>query len=144
MNTRRSIKYVKSCGFVAYKQIESRNYYLIIKSLNGDIGFPKGHMEENESELETAIRELKEETGVEVDPITGFKYQIEYPLPRVADTIKQSVYFLGRCTSDNILCQETEVAEAEFASYEDALKLLTFEETKDILTSAEAFINTIR
>ena len=132
--------YIKSCGFVAYKRIENINHYLIIQSLNGDVGFPKGHMESGESELETAIRELKEETGVDVKVIQGFRRQIEYQLRRIPDTIKQSVYFLGQCTSDKIICQEAEVAEASFISYEDALKILTFEETKNILKDAEIFI----
>ena len=132
--------YIKSCGFVAYKRIENINHYLIIQSLNGDVGFPKGHMESGESELETAIRELKEETGVDVKVIQGFRRQIEYELRRIPDTIKQSVYFLGQCTSDKIICQEAEVAEASFISYEDALKILTFEETKNILKDAEIFI----
>ena len=135
-----NMRYIKSCGFVAYKQIENKNYYLIIKSLNGDIGFPKGHMEIGESELQTAIRELKEETCAEVEVISGFRYQIEYPLPRVPDAIKQSVYFLGKCTSESIICQETEVDSAEFIPYEDAIKMLTFEETKNILRDAELFI----
>ena len=134
------MRYIKSCGFVAYKQIENKNYYLIIKSLNGDIGFPKGHMEIGESELQTAIRELKEETCAEVEVISGFRYQIEYPLPRVPDAIKQSVYFLGKCTLESIICQETEVDSAEFIPYEDAIKMLTFEETKNILRDAELFI----
>ena len=134
------MRYIKSCGFVAYKRIENINHYLIIQSLNGDVGFPKGHMESGESELETAIRELKEETGVDVKVIQGFRRQIEYELRRIPDTIKQSVYFLGRCTSDKIICQEAEVAEASFISYEDALKILTFEETKNILKDAEIFI----
>ena len=134
------MRYIKSCGFVAYKRIENVNHYLIIRSLNGDVGFPKGHMESGESELETAIRELKEETGVDVKVIQGFRRQIEYELRRIPDTIKQSVYFLGQCTSDKIICQEAEVAEASFISYEDALKILTFEETKNILKDAEIFI----
>ena len=134
------MRYIRSCGFVAYKRIENVNHYLIIKSLNGDIGFPKGHMEPGESELETAIRELKEETGVDVKVIQGFRRQIEYELRRIPDTIKQSVYFLGECTSDKIICQEEEVAEAGFIPYEDALKILTFEETKSILKDAEAII----
>ncbi len=134
------MRYIKSCGFVAYKRIENVNHYLIIKSLNGDIGFPKGHMEPGESELETAIRELKEETGVDVKVIPGFRRQIEYELRRIPDTIKQSVYFLGECTSDKITCQEAEVAEASFISYKDALKILTFEETKNILKDADAAI----
>ena len=135
------MRYVKSCGFVAYKRIENVNHYLIIKSLNGDVGFPKGHLEPGESELETAIRELKEETGVDVKVIPGFRRQIEYELRRMPDTIKQSVYFLGECVSDNIICQEAEVTEAGFVSYEDALKLLTFEETKNILEDAEKFLD---
>ena len=134
------MRYIKSCGFIAYKQIEGRNYYLIIKSLNGDVGFPKGHMEIGESELETAIRELKEETGTEVNVVSGFRCQIEYHLPRTLNAIKQVVYFLGKCTSDSIVCQESEVAEACFLSYEEALKRLTFEETKNILRDAELFI----
>ena len=134
------MRYIKSCGFVVYKRIENINHYLIIQSLNGDVGFPKGHMESGESELETAIRELKEETGVDVKVIQGFRRQIEYELRRIPDTIKQSVYFLGQCTSDKIICQEAEVAEASFISYEDALKILTFEETKNILKDAEIFI----
>ncbi len=134
------MKYIKSCGFVAYKTLENVNYYLIIRSINGDIGFPKGHMESGESETETAIRELKEETNIEVNITRGFSRQIEYPLPGRADAIKQSVYFLGECITDNIICQEGEVAEAEFLPFSEALSALTFDETKRILRDAEEFI----
>ena len=134
------MKYIKSCGFVVYKRINNENFYLIIQSLNGDIGFPKGHMEEDETELQTAIRELKEETGVTVDYVPDFREQIEYKLPKTDNIMKQSVYFLGKCTSDNIVCQETEVSAAKFVSFEDALKILTFDETKNILKNAELFI----
>ena len=137
------MKYIKSCGFVVYKRINNENFYLIIQSLNGDIGFPKGHMEEDETELQTAIRELKEETGVTVDYVPNFREQIEYKLPKTNNVMKQSIYFLGNCTSDNIVCQETEVSEAKFVSYENALEILTFDETKSILKNAELFIRNI-
>ena len=97
-------------------------------------------METEESELETATRELKEETGVEINAVPGFRIQIEYPLTKIADTKKQSVYFLGRCILDNIVIQKSEVAEANFLSYEDALKILTFDDTKNILKKAEEYI----
>ncbi|MBR2340801.1 MAG: NUDIX domain-containing protein [Clostridia bacterium] len=138
------MKYVKSCGFVVFKQTENENYYLIIKSSNEDVGFPKGHMEKGETELQTAIRELKEETNVEIKVVDGFRRQIEYKIPKTVDTIKQCVYFLGICTKDEIICQAEEVTEAAFMPYEKALSFLTFTETKDILTSAQEFINKIK
>ena len=134
------MNYVKSCGFIVYKRVNNKRFYLVIRSLNGDFGFPKGHTEPGESEIETAIRELKEETGIEVKIIEGFRRQIEYELRNIPNTIKQSVYFLGECTSDKIICQESEVSDARFFSYEDAIKILTFEETKSILIDAEKFI----
>ena len=134
------MKYIKSCGFIAYKRVDNKNYYLIITSVNGDVGFPKGHMETGESELETALRELKEETGVDVKVIPGFRRQIEYELSRIPDTIKQSVYFLGKCISDDIMCQESEVKDAKFMLYNEAIDALTFRETKSILSDAENFI----
>ena len=137
------MKYINSCGFVAFLRVRGENRYLIIKSLNGDVGFPKGHTEPGESELQTAIRELKEETGIEVKHIPGFTRKIEYSLPQRTDAIKQAVYFLGECITDKITCQECEVAEANFLSYQEALLILTFEETKRILSDAEKFINSI-
>ena len=134
------MNYEKSCGFVVYKKIDNINYYLLIKSLNGDVGFPKGHMELGETEIETAIRELKEETNVEVNVINGFRYQIEYKLPNKIDTIKQSIYFLGEYISGDIIKQDIEVSEARFVSYSEALDLLTFNDTKKILIEADMFI----
>ena len=134
------MKYIKSCGFVAFRQINGDRKYLIIKSHNGDVGFPKGHTEPGESEIETAIRELKEETGALVNILPGFARRIEYPLPGKVDTIKQSVYFLGKCVSNTITPQESEVAWVDFLSYSEALDRLTFDETKSILSDAERFI----
>lgn len=134
------MKYEKSCGFVVYKEVQETNYYLIIRASNGEYGFPKGHMENNETEHETAIRELKEETNVEVQIIDGFRHQIEYPLPNKENVKKQSVYFLGKCIMNDIVCQETEVSEAMFVPFAKAMELLTFEDTKMILKEADAVI----
>ena len=134
------MKYIKSCGFVVYKVINGINFYLIIKSLNDDYGFPKGHMENNETEIQTAIRELKEETNVEVKVIDGFRKQIEYKISSINDAIKVGIYYLGLCVNDEIIIQEKEVKEAYFTTYEKALELLTFKETKSILKCAQEFI----
>lgn len=69
------MEYIKSCGFVVFKEIEGEMHYLIIRAWNGECGFPKGHVENSESEYETATRELKEETNIEVRMISNVKKQ---------------------------------------------------------------------
>ena len=50
----------KSCGCI----IINKNKVLLIKQTKGHWGFPKGHVEKDETEIETAIREVKEETNI--------------------------------------------------------------------------------
>ena len=137
------MRYVKSCGFVVYRECGKSISYLLIRSVGGDVGFPKGHTEEGESELQTASRELKEETGIDVYAIPEFRRQIEYVLNGKTDTVKRSVYFLGKFKSGDILCQPQEVEWADFVGYEDALDMLTFAETKSILKAAHEYIATV-
>ena len=132
--------YIKSCGFIAFKKINNEIFYLIIKQKNNDIGFPKGRVENNESELETAIRELKEETNIEVNVIDNFRVQIEY---KVNNFIKQVVYFLGECINEDIIIQEQEVKEAWFLSFDEALNLITYKDTKNVLIEAKKIVNNI-
>lgn len=133
--------YITSCGFVPYREVGGERQYLILHSRNGDCGFPKGHMEQGETEHETAVRELKEETNLEVRIIDGFRRPIEYPFPGRENVIKRSIYFLGRCVTDDLVCQECEVADAAFVPFEQALEALTFAETKEILRDADAFLH---
>ena len=132
--------YKKSCGFVVYKKVQGVYCYLIIRANNGEYGFPKGHMEHAENEIETAVRELREETNLEVRVIPGFRRQLEYLFPNKPDVMKIAVYFIGECVGEDLVCQEAEVAEAMFVPFERAMELLSFEETKQVLREADAFI----
>ena len=51
----------KSCGAVLFTTEKGIKKFLLVES--NYFGFPKGHVEENETEQETALREIKEETG---------------------------------------------------------------------------------
>lgn len=62
----------KSCGAIIYTKEHGDIQYIIIRSKEGIYGFPKGHTEGNESETETALREVAEETGLTVRLIPGF------------------------------------------------------------------------
>ena len=57
------MKYEKSCGAVIF----DNDKVLVIQQVAGHWGFPKGHVEQGETELETAKREIKEETNLDVE-----------------------------------------------------------------------------
>ena len=136
--------YEKSCGFVVYKETEAGRQYLIIRGSHGEYGFPKGHTEPGETELETAIRELKEETDLQVQVIGGFRRQIAYQLRANMNITKQAVYFLGKCHDDRITLQESELMEARFLPLDQALAQLSFDMIIRILKEADAYLDSLQ
>lgn len=96
----------KSCGVIPFKQNGEDREYLILLQNNNCWSFPKGHMEAGESEEETALRELLEETGLHARLIAGKKAISEYDIPPF--TRKQVVLFLGE-VEGKVIPQEAEV-----------------------------------
>ena len=135
--------YEKSCGFVVYKESSGVREYLLVSALNGKYGFPKGHVERGETEYETAVRELKEETNLEVRFVDGFRRQIEYRLPQKRDTMKRCVYFLGEYIEGEIICQEEEVLDAVFVDFDQAMQIIPFTNARAVLQEADEYINTL-
>ena len=135
--------YEKSCGFVVYRESSGVREYLLVSALNGKYGFPKGHVERGETEYETAVRELKEETNLEVRFVDGFRRQIEYRLPQKRDTMKRCVYFLGEYTEGEIICQEEEVLDAVFVDFDRAIEMIPFANARAVLQEADEYINTL-
>jgi len=134
------MKTEKSCGGVVFTRQESGIRYLIIRHLGGHCGFPKGHMEPGETEPDTALREIREEVGLTVSLIDGFRAEDTYPLPSKPGTQKQVVYFLAEFQGQSVRIQPGEVAASYLASYEEALELLPFPEAKRVLNEAHQFI----
>ncbi len=136
------MKYEKSCGAVIWRNNCGKREYLLILNKKGAAyghwGFPKGHVEEGESEHDTARREILEETGLNINTFAdGFRVVSRYnPSPNVE---KDAVYFLSEITDNNITLQESEVAEYRWLGFEDAKKLLSFDDS--ILKKAESFLS---
>ena len=64
----------KSCGCVVFND----HKVLVIKQLNGDYGFPKGHIDFGETEIECAMRETYEETGIKANILCDKRFLISY------------------------------------------------------------------
>ena len=134
------MQFQKSCGAVVFTRRDNEILYVIIRQTNGDYGFPKGHMEPGEDETATALREIREEVGITSEIRNGFRKETSYPLPNKPHGIKQVVYFLAEYADQEIVCQRSEVSAAYLLPYEKAVDLLTFAETKQILTEADNFL----
>lgn len=132
--------YEHSCGAVVYAKCGRTTRYVIIRQRDGGYGFPKGHMEAGETEEETALREIKEEVGLSVSIRRGFVACDEYVLPKRQNTKKRVTYFLAECAHPHIRIQKKELISASLLTYEEALKTLTFESSKRILTKARDFL----
>lgn len=132
--------YEKSCGAVVFTKIENKIKYVLIQNQTGIYGFPKGHMEKGETEVETALREIKEEVALKVNLIDGFRVEDEHLLPSKENTMKKLVYFLGEYSNQEIIYQKEELTSAQLIDYDSAMKLFQFESSRRILKQANDFL----
>ena len=103
------MKREKSCGVLVLRQQEDELYVVLLRHrFGGHWSFPKGHVEAGESERQTALREVREETGLTgIKLMDGFRESVEYsPKPGVK---KQVVYFLGTTEQEKLVQQEEEI-----------------------------------
>ncbi len=127
----------KSCGALVLRRDEEsgKPYILMIRHKNGGHrSFPKGHMERGETEYMTAIREVFEETAVQIRILSDFRQTVHYnPMPGVR---KEVVYFLTETTQKEVHPRAGEIAQVEWVPLEQAEASLTHENDKTILRAA--------
>ena len=115
----------KSCGCIVF----NKGKVLIERSINGFYGFPKGHIEKDESEIECAIRETSEETGILAKVDYDERFSIFYKVHEVVP--KEVVYFISSLVgSDNISIQEEEVSSACWVPIDEVRNVLSFDNLK--------------
>lgn len=132
--------YERSCGAVVFNgKGEDRSVLLIRNRRSAHWGFPKGHIEPGETQHETAIRETKEETGLDISILDGFSCKSEYTIQGKVE--KAVVIFLAESTSRDVVMQEEEIEEFIWTDFSSALGLLRFENDKNILKKAAGFLS---
>ena len=124
-------------GAVVYQQRDGHPAYLLLQSATSDFwGFPKGHVEGNETLAETAKREIREETQLDVDVDTALKAYTEYDLPN--GNRKQVTLFVSEVSAGHVgYRQEEEISAFGWSDYATSRKRQTYDNLKELLALAK-------
>ena len=119
------MKREKSCGAIVFRDAKDKQLpeLLLVKHrCGGHWSFPKGHVEAGENEIQTAVREVKEETGLDITFLEGFRERVEYaPKPGVM--------------------KEKEIAQTMWVDIEQAERVVTFDNHKNLIRKAKAHMH---
>lgn len=145
-----SVEWEVSVGASVFRVDGGRRIYLVLRYPSGHFDFPKGHMEEGETEEETLRRETEEETGIRDLRVLPERTSIRYFYvakgsererrirERRGCWIFKVVHFFPAETSESEVHISHEHTGFEWLPYEEALERLTFGNAKDVLRRAEA------
>ena len=117
----------KSCGCIVIEN----GRVLLIQQRNGHWGFPKGHIEDDETERNAAIRETKEETNIDVEIEDNRMYTENYITDK--GNYKEVVYYVAKPINSEIKRQESEINQIKWFNLADAVEKLTYDNTRDLL-----------
>ena len=135
--------YEKSCGGIIFYKTRQNVKILLVKNNNGRYwSFPKGHIEDGETEQETAIREIKEETGLDVTLVNSFREISEYcPFGKIR---KRVVFFMAQTMSDAVHIQEEEIDSYIWVDLEEAHHRCTYDNDLRVIRKARENIDKLK
>ena len=133
----------KSCGAVVFTSGEDGVVrYVLVRQRSGKYCFPKGHVEAGETEHQTALREIWEETGLHPAIISGFRETETYEVAKKPGTMKDVIYFLAEYSGQPLDPPVSdEIREVRLCSYREAMALLPTDSRKEILTKADHLLS---
>ena len=132
----------KSCGTIIFRKNEGEKLeFLLLHYASGHWDFPKGHVENEETEEATAIRELEEETGItKARIIPGFRAGIQYYYKKQKQTVSKEVFFFLLETKEKKVKLSKEHTGFKWLEKEEAMAQITFANSKEILQKALEFL----
>lgn len=131
----------KSCGAVIFKRENGQILYLTVEYRieKGYWGLTKGHVEPDETELETARREIYEEVGLkDLTFYDGFRAEISYqPRPGVTKLV---IFFLAQAQNDRVEYHFKEQVDHRWLPYDEIIAQLTYDGDRGVVTQAAKFL----
>ena len=136
---------IKSCGSIVFKKGKLVEYLLLQSGSRAHPGpwdFSKGEVDNDETETDTALRELKEETGIiDVHVVEGFREEISYFYNRGGKTIlKTAVFFLCETKQSEVKLSWEHIA-CEWLTYEKAMERLRYPNSRKVLKKAHDLLD---
>jgi 8-oxo-dGTP pyrophosphatase MutT (NUDIX family) len=131
-----------SAGAILFRDTRGRREYLLLKSRPGDWEFPKGGVEGDEELQQTAIREVKEEAGVQdFRLIDGFREEYDYVFEAGGKTIHKTVHlFIARSFEASAELSK-EHRDLQWRDYEQAVNTITQDGPREILERAHDYLD---
>lgn len=136
----------KTIGIITFKREGQGIHYLLLHHGGQYWNFPKGRQEGLETELDSALRELEEETGItEIKIMESFKDEYDYDFDtEIEDGVKEKVFkkaifFLGEVTDDKVEISDEHLDYGWF-DFDTALKRLFYQAGQDSLKRAHKFL----
>jgi bis(5'-nucleosidyl)-tetraphosphatase len=130
-----------SAGAIVFRKTGGTIWYLLLHYEEGHWGSSKGHIENSETDEETARREIREETGLaDIQFFQGFKERNQYFYWSKGERIFKTVTFLLAQTHTKDIKLSYEHIGYEWLRYEAALENITFADEKKVLQKAQQFI----
>jgi len=131
-----------SYGIVPFIKKEGQWHLFLVQHKQGHWAMPKGHLEPGEKPLETASRELLEETSLHIEKILSEDALIEeYQFRKGKELIHKQVGYFPAIVSGTPVLQLVELKAGRWFSLDEALNTITFKEAKAILSAAIQFLS---
>ncbi|MDG6909499.1 MAG: NUDIX domain-containing protein [Nitrososphaerota archaeon] len=130
----------RSAGAVVFRDSPAGRVYLLLQNA-GRWDFPKGGVEKGESELDTVVREVAEETGLkDLKFLPGFRKEIEYFYRRDGKNVHKQVVYLLASTANEKVKISFEHQGFGWFPFPEAVKKASYDNSKFTMTEAERFI----
>jgi len=131
-----------SAGAILFRDTRDEREYLLLKSRPGDWEFPKGGIEGEEELQQTAIREVKEEAGIEeFRLVDGFRRDYDYVFEAGGDTIHKTVHLFIAESFETSAELSEEHRDHQWRDYDQAVNTITQDGPREILEDAHEFID---
>lgn len=130
-----------SAGAVVYRSERGVPKYLVLHYAAGHWDFPKGKIEEGETEKQAALREIFEETGIRVNGFgPGFSRAVRYFFTRGGKKVfKRAIFFVAETSSKRVRLSDEHVGFA-WLGLKAAEKRLTYGNARKVLEAADGLV----